>query len=77
MFWKVGWKYWETQLGRDFVGYNDCIKPKKVDTFKSEAENDMLLMEQILHQLTGSLSHYVQGFIHPRWLFGISSIKSM
>ena len=20
----------------------------------------------------GSLSHYVQGFIHPRWLFGIS-----
>ena len=20
----------------------------------------------------GSLSHYLQGFIHPRWLFGIS-----
>ena len=25
----------------------------------------------------GSLSHYLQGFIHPRWLFGISSINSM
>ena len=34
-------------------------------------------MEEILHQLIGSLSHYLQGFIHPRWLFGISSINSM
>ena len=25
----------------------------------------------------GSLSHYLQDFIHPRWLFGISSINSM
>ena len=24
----------------------------------------------------GMLSHYLQGFIHPRWLFGISSINS-
>ena len=24
----------------------------------------------------GSLSHYLHGFIHPRWLFGISSINS-
>ena len=24
----------------------------------------------------GSLSHYLQGFIHPRWLFWISSINS-
>ena len=24
----------------------------------------------------GSLSHYLQGFIHPRWLFGIPSINS-
>ena len=28
---------------------------------------------EILHQLIGSSSHYSQGFIHPRWLFGISS----
>ena len=31
-----------------------------------------LLMAEILHQLIDSLSHYWQGFIHPRWLFGIS-----
>ena len=26
---------------------------------------------------TGSLPQYLQGFIHTRWLFGISSITSM
>ena len=26
---------------------------------------NILLMEEILHQLIGSLSHYLQGFIHP------------
>ena len=30
----------------------------------------ILLMEEILHQLIGNLSHYLQGFIHPRWLAG-------
>ena len=25
----------------------------------------------------GSFSHYLQFFIHPRWLFGISSINSI
>ena len=37
----------------------------------------LLLMEEILHQLIDRLSHYLQGFIHPRWLFGISSINSI
>ena len=27
-------------------------------------------MEEILHQLLGSLSHYLQGVMHPRWLTG-------
>ena len=27
-------------------------------------------MKEILHQLIGSLSHYLWGFIHPRWLAG-------
>ena len=39
---------------------------------------EILLMEEILHQLIGSLSHYLQilqGFIHPRWC-RISSINS-
>ncbi len=34
-------------------------------------------MEEILHQLIGSLSHDLQGFIYPKWLFGISAINSM
>ena len=32
-------------------------------------------MEEILHQLVDSLSHYLQGLIHPRWC-KISSINS-
>ena len=36
----------------------------------------ILLMEEILHQLIGSVSHYLKGFIHPRWC-RISSIKSI
>ena len=32
-------------------------------------------MEEILHQLIGSLHHYLQGLIHPRWC-RISSINS-
>ena len=36
----------------------------------------LLLMEEILHQLIDSLSHYLQGFIHPRWC-RISAIYSM
>ena len=36
----------------------------------------ILLMEEILHQLMGSLSLYLQGFIHPRWC-RISSINSI
>ena len=34
-----------------------------------------LLMAEILHQLVGSLSHYLQGFIHPWWC-RISAINS-
>ena len=31
---------------------------------------EILLMEEILHQLIGSLSHDLQGLLHPRWSFG-------
>ena len=37
--------------------------------------NVILLMEEILHQLIGSFSHYLHGFVHPRWC-RISSINS-
>ena len=36
----------------------------------------LLLMAEILHQLIDSLSHYLQGSIHPRWC-RISAINSM
>ena len=36
----------------------------------------ILLMAEILHQLIGSLSHYLQGFIHAWWC-RISSINSI
>ena len=36
----------------------------------------LLLMAEILHQLMGSLSHYLQGFIHPWWC-RISAINSI
>ena len=39
-------------------------------------EATILLMAEILHQLIGSLSRYLQGFIHPRWR-RICSINSM
>ena len=38
--------------------------------------HDLLLMDKILHQLIGSLSHYLQGFIHTRRC-RISSINSI
>ena len=28
---------------------------------------EILLMAEILHLLIGSLAHYLQGFIYPRW----------
>ena len=36
----------------------------------------LLLMEETLHQWIGSLSHYLQGFINPRWC-RISSTNSI
>ncbi len=50
--------------------------PMRVFLFQSEFGWFLLLMEEILHQLIGSLSHYLQGFLHPRWC-RISSINSI
>ena len=36
----------------------------------------LLLMEETLHKSIGSLSQYLQGFVHPRWC-RISSINSI
>ena len=47
-----------------------------LDHLKVGPLTQILLMEEILHQLIGSLSHDLQGFIHPRWC-RISSINRM
>ena len=31
----------------------------------SDSWDELLVMAEILHQFIGSLSHYLQGFIHP------------
>ena len=50
------------------------MKYRQMDMEKPKAGilGMILLMADILHQVVGSLSHYLQGFIHPRLLFGIS-----
>ena len=37
----------------------------------------ILLMEEILHQLIGSLPHYLQGVIHPRWLINHNHTRKL
>ena len=53
-----------------------CLECVPLHSWNHVAIFEILLMEEILHQLIGSLSHYFQGFIHPRW-FGISSSNSI
>jgi len=43
---------------------------------KEKATGVILLMAEILHQLIGRVSHYLQGFLNPRWC-RISSINSI
>ena len=66
--WLVSWQF-----------RRDILKKKQESagrpTSRSNAHR-ILLMEEILHQLISSLSHYLQGFIHPRWC-RISSINRM
>ena len=80
--------WWCFFWGKAFHGYvnwkwckifrNDLKMTKFPFLFKlcRRVEGILLLMEKILHQLIGSLSHYLHGFIHPRWLFRNSSINS-
>ena len=57
-------------------GFAGADPPVVVMSWKITAQKfNILLMEEILHQLIGSLSHYIQGFIHPRWC-KISSTNS-
>ena len=60
----------------------------KVDIARRSSQEEFHLATSVLQVLllmeirrspveVGSLSHYLQGPIHPRWLFGISSINSI
>ena len=71
-----GWSWPGKRLlffGSDGAWFGD---PRIVfDKFLGVERLPILLMAEILHQLIGSLSHYLQGFIHPRWC-RISAINS-
>ncbi len=49
---------------------DEVVKAKTWRIASSSSVMMILLMEEILHQLIGTLSHHLQGFIHPRWLAG-------
>ena len=62
---------------RELLGPSPLTKKALVSKFKmcTLPETNIRLMAEILHQLIDSLSHYLQGFIHPRWC-RISSINT-
>ena len=47
------------------------------EAFSQQPDIKLLLMEEILPHFVDSFSYYLQGFIHPRWLFGIFFINSI
>ena len=53
-----------------------CIKPCKSWGSLTKKKIKLLLMDKILHHQGWWLSHYLQGFNHPRWCRS-SSINSM
>ena len=70
--WRVGWCF---QKGFYVHSENWGNDPTWLMVFQMGWNHQLLLMAEILHQLIGSLSHYLQGFIHHRWC-RISSINS-
>ena len=73
------WSGSKCQKNRQPLGHRHTSKRKDLwINFhgKIKETSKLLLMEEILHQLILSLSHYLQAFIHPRWS-RISSINSI
>ena len=67
---------WQTLASiRTIPGTQQKIDVKKTRQTWVSWNLVILLMEEILHQLIWRISHYLQGFIHPRWC-RISSINS-
>ena len=80
-------RMWEAQNSRTLqllLDFRDLPNPSNLQsTGCSWSKNPpwilevgVLLVEEILHELIGSLYQYLQGFLHPRWC-RISSINSM
>ena len=83
------WKASSQKKTQPWLGMFSTPKPsllkQNVDLGVSRewTSNDFLMKIRLTKQpynswwlLIGSFSHYLQGLIHPRWLFGISSINS-
>ena len=68
--WRLKTPFWASENGR-----SNCVSTDFFQTpfgvFGGYFDGNPAPVE------VGSLSHYLQGFIHARWLFGISSINSM
>ena len=58
------------------VTHCTSVTKNGLGNFSQTNLGEKLLMEEILHQWIGSLSHYLQGFIHVRWC-RISSTNRM
>ena len=54
-----------------FSKSKDQAHPKSYPSQESLFFKGRLLMAEILHRLIGSISHYLQSYIHPKWCFGI------
>ena len=66
-----------TQAWKRFGVFARCRTWESFPLFPFRSLPVILLMEENPAPVeVGSLSHYLQSFIHPRWLFGISSINS-
>ena len=59
--------------GKDEIGNVTWPTERLVGFPKLRDDLDPPTMKEFTHTVDGCLSHYLQGFIHPRWLFGISS----
>ena len=73
-FWTCLFRWKQHQLSKIHPVEQRLTQPKDHE-IKVETVFFLLLMEEILHQLIGSFSHYLQGFINSRRC-RISSINS-
>ena len=80
---KISWWKIDTNIDLTYYGWWKKSCNSSYGKYPTIWEDDELQLwpyvEEILHQLrlVAGFSHYLQGFMHARWLFGISSINNM